>query len=269
MKRLTGYALIILVLSSILVFDSCKRGDDDPFFSFRSRKARVTGDWSFETKESNIMQYFSNGYQTNIKFKVTGETVSETVDLINTPDDGSETRNGVIKEAFYRFDKNSKMEYLFHYELEVDSTSVDENTNITTYYKYVWTYKDRATGSWNFLSSIEDNGVNKYKNKERLSLIYQTYNTSEYYISNIRSVDEDGVTVFSSFSSTSSSHENKFANGENAQIWVLKELRNKKIVMERDVDDYTENVYVISDSISASDHFQEKGFETATLKPRQ
>jgi hypothetical protein len=35
----------LLLLSAVLVSGSCKKAEDDPFLSFRSRKDRVTGEW--------------------------------------------------------------------------------------------------------------------------------------------------------------------------------------------------------------------------------
>ena len=266
MKRFTGYALLILVLSSILVFDSCKRGENDPFFSFRSRKARVTGDWTFENMERNVTQLFSQpgSYKAIVNFKLDGDNITIKVDSINTPHDTSKTTRGIIKEAFYRFDKNSKMEYVFHYETTWEKTTVDENTNVTTYERIVTTVKDRATGSWNFLSGVEDNGVNKFKNKERISLIFETYNENVTVVWSIKVTDEEGVVTFTDYNSTSNSQENKYANGENAQMWVLDELRNKKIVMSRNIDNL-----IVTDDNGVGYSYQEKGTENATLKPRQ
>ena len=157
MKKLSGYAVLILVLSSILVLDGCKRGPDDPFFSFRSRKARVTGDWAFESKERDVIQIFAQpqSYQAVVKFTLDGDKITIRVDSINTPHDTSKTTHGVLKEGYYRFDRNDKMEYLFHYELTWEKIVTDENTNITTDDKVVTTVEDRSAGTWNFLSNIE------------------------------------------------------------------------------------------------------------------
>jgi hypothetical protein len=37
--------LLLVILISIPIFFSCKKGDGDPFFSIYSRKQRLTGDW--------------------------------------------------------------------------------------------------------------------------------------------------------------------------------------------------------------------------------
>jgi len=267
MKKLTGYALLIIVLSSILAFDGCKRGDDDPFFSIRSRKARVTGDWTFEAFESIINKHFSStGYDATVDFKLTRNNISIKVDSIHTTHDTTKTTNGIVKEATYRFDKNSKMEYRFDYELTwINGNGVgvtDENTNITTLIKIVTNVRIRAYGTWNFISNVEKNGVHKYKNKERLSLIFETFNENTQVVSTTEVTDEEGTQISFDYTATSESYEHKYANGENAQIWVLQELRNNKIVMNRDID-YLE----VSNTDSIGTSYQQKGNETATLKP--
>ena len=265
MRKFTGYALLVLLLSSILVFDGCKRGDDDPFFSFRSRKARVTGDWSFETFDSKVTQYFSNpDYQAIVTFALASDKISIKTDSINTPHDTSKTLKGIIKEAYYNFDKNSKMRYLFHYQLTWEKVETDENTNVSTYYKIVTTVKEEASGSWNFLSSVEKNAVDKYKNKERLSLIFENSQTKTDVVSTVRIVNEDGTTIGSSYDFSTYSNANTYANGQNAEIWVLKELRNKKIVMEHAID-YAE----VSNNNGVGNSYYEKGDESCTLVPRQ
>jgi hypothetical protein len=46
MKQLfTLTAIVALLLSSTFIFNSCKKGKDDPFLSFRSRNARLEGKW--------------------------------------------------------------------------------------------------------------------------------------------------------------------------------------------------------------------------------
>lgn len=43
MKKI--YAFIIMAAVIVPVLPSCKKGENDPFISFRSRKARVAGEW--------------------------------------------------------------------------------------------------------------------------------------------------------------------------------------------------------------------------------
>lgn len=48
----------VIVLLSIIVIPSCKKGEDDPFISLRSRDARVTAKWKLVNYE---YQYTSSG----------------------------------------------------------------------------------------------------------------------------------------------------------------------------------------------------------------
>jgi hypothetical protein len=48
MFRFTHIALIAVILVSVLA-ESCRKGDNDPFLSLRSRKARVAGSWTLTT----------------------------------------------------------------------------------------------------------------------------------------------------------------------------------------------------------------------------
>jgi len=263
--------LLILFVSftTIIAISSCKKGEDDPFFSFLSRKARVTGDWKIDYFESFLFQKFQNSYKAKRKFVIEGDKITLTVDSIDTPHDTTITIYGVVKESEYNFDKNSKMKYLLNYELTIEKITVDENTNVTTYDKSVQTFTDRATGSWNFLGNVEKNGVNKYKNKERISFIYESYNTDVLTVHTIRKVNEDGQTISNVYTSSRITNERKYANGENAQIWELRELRNKKIVAERLVDNLVQSTFISNDTASIGQSYSEKGYELMRLLPKQ
>jgi len=41
--------LLLLLVIIIVIIPSCKKGDNDPFLSLRSRKARITGNWELIT----------------------------------------------------------------------------------------------------------------------------------------------------------------------------------------------------------------------------
>lgn len=49
MKKTLPFLLVIL---SLIVIPSCKKGEDDPFISFRSRDARITAKWKLVNYES-------------------------------------------------------------------------------------------------------------------------------------------------------------------------------------------------------------------------
>lgn len=42
------HSLVIALLGVLMVFPSCRKGDDDPFFSMRTRKNRLTVEWKVD-----------------------------------------------------------------------------------------------------------------------------------------------------------------------------------------------------------------------------
>lgn len=274
MKKTKKLSILLFVLTSIIiVFDGCKRGDDDPFFSFRSRKARMTGDWKIETMESEILRTIgTQQLKAKVKFNINGDNVSIQIDSIDTPHDTTKSYTGIIKESEYRFDKNSKMTHTLKYEITEEKTIVDENTSQTSIERWVTTYETKGSGSWNFLGRVEINGIDKYKDKERVSFIYEYKYQKVDSVYTKRIYNEEMVEISHIYETHSHVIDNGYANGQYAEIWVLRELRNNKIVMERDVNEYviTTDVSTYSDT-SASSYtysYRARGNEKITLTAR-
>lgn len=59
------YIPILSALALILVFSGCRKGEDDPRFSMRTRKARLTGDWKLESGNAGLT---SGGYNNTYTF---------------------------------------------------------------------------------------------------------------------------------------------------------------------------------------------------------
>ncbi|NSW44462.1 MAG: hypothetical protein HPY79_01350 [Bacteroidales bacterium] len=276
MKKAKSLIILLVALTTIIVIDSCKRGVDDPFFSFKSRKARVTGDWTVESMESQILKTIgTQQLKANVKFNINGTSVSLSIDSIDTPHDTTKSYTGIIKESEYRFDKNSKMTHTLKYEITEEKTQVNETTNQTTIERWVTTFETKGSGSWNFLGRVEINGIDKYKNKERISFIYEYKYQKIDSVYTKRVFNEEMIEIpnLSTYKTSSYVIDNGYANGQYAEIWVLRELRDKKIVMERDVNEYvvTNTVSTVNGSTgtSTSSSYRGRGAEKITLKPRQ
>lgn len=276
MKKAKGLSILLVVLTTIIVFDGCKRGVDDPFFSFKSRKARVTGDWTVDNMESQILKTIGDQQlKANVKFNINGDGVSMSVDSIDTPHDTIKYYTGIVKESEYRFDKNSKMTHTLKYEITEEKTQVNETTNQTTIERWVTTFETKGSGSWNFLGKVEINGIDKYKNKERISFIYEYKYQKVDSVYTKRVFNEEMVEIpnLSSYKTSSYVIDDGYANGQYAEIWVLRELRDKKIVIERDVNEYvvTSSVATVNGSTgtTSSSSYRARGAEKITLKPRQ
>lgn len=150
MKKLKFLQLIILV-AIIGLLTECKKGEDDPFLSLRSRKARITGDWKMK---SGTLLYSSSGPNSSNTSNIilTGNTYASTY---------SNTYNGVTTS-------NSDAG-TFSYELEIEKDGDFKMTQIAD--GDIYTY----SGTWNFTS-----GIGELKNKEQIVLHFdnETYSGS-------------------------------------------------------------------------------------------
>ena len=51
--------LVMVLMTAAIILPGCKKGEDDPFFSFRSRNARIVGEWII-----NELNYTQNEFET-------------------------------------------------------------------------------------------------------------------------------------------------------------------------------------------------------------
>lgn len=73
--KLKTLAILAFCAIFALPFQSCKKGEDDPFLSFRSRKARVVGEWTVkEVKENGKTITISGTTTYEFEKKGTGST---------------------------------------------------------------------------------------------------------------------------------------------------------------------------------------------------
>ncbi len=77
MKTTIRLATILFLFTTIL-FDGCKKGENDPFLSLKSRKARVAGEWKLT---SGTITFSSSGFSGT----ATLDGVNLTADGFSTP----------------------------------------------------------------------------------------------------------------------------------------------------------------------------------------
>ena len=139
MKRIVVLSLYLMV--TFVLFNGCRRGEDDPFISFRSRKARVTGKWKM-TSIKRTSTYNS----TTVIFTANGSTYTE-LDNIRTF-----SRTGI-----YSYEITFKKDGSYTGQINKDGAI----TNIE--------------GKWNFTG-----GVGDMKDKSQITLYETSYKLSGY-----------------------------------------------------------------------------------------
>ena len=73
--------IFLNILALILIFTSCKKGENDPFITLRSREARLTGEWSIK---SGIITNENNGIIRTTNYTSTNYIVTESGVNIDT-----------------------------------------------------------------------------------------------------------------------------------------------------------------------------------------
>jgi hypothetical protein len=126
----------------MIVFSSCRKGEDDPLISFRSRKARVAGNWKVTHLKNTFISYGLNNTYTTV-YETDGSSYTNTISNSNPV--SSQTTTGTVSKE-YTFEKKGNYSVL------------ETRDGIAITY----------SGVWNFTS-----GVGDVKNKSQITLYQQ------------------------------------------------------------------------------------------------
>lgn len=167
MQKRIGFTLLLIYLA---IFNSCRKGNEDPIFSFYSRKARLAGDWNIVSYNENqsLVYSYPDGSSSN-------ETFNRNFGTVNYIESGvsptsSYTYSGKISRSHYHFSKsgdwNSVIEYFVYVPQAVGGY-------------YVSKTRIEEEGTWKFNDKKAE-----LKNKESMELttnlsgkFYYTYST--------------------------------------------------------------------------------------------
>ena len=138
MKKTTIYLLAVLFLSTGM--NSCKKGENDPFLSLKSRKSRMTGDWNV-TKATMT----ESGTWTGVAY--TSTTTIDNGILTSEFSAGGNTTSstGTVSNFTYTVSKDGTYSSSLNY---------DDGSGVTT---------ETTDGNWIF---IGNNKNEELKNKE-------------------------------------------------------------------------------------------------------
>lgn len=241
MKKLSSLLLAIIVTSSVFVFDSCKKGDEDPFLTIQSRKARVTGDWTLNSDNKHTETLDQNGSTTIEDFVISGTSINITTETKNSAHDtiitvGTSEDGGEVLQSLIKFEKDgtfsSKLEYKIIVNDKTDITDTwQQEVTVTTV-----TLIERS-GTWNFMAGVEK----QWKNKERIVVVLEqekrTVTETTVTQDEINGIEQDPITENHKYD-----YINNYANDEMGEVWALLMLKGKEIKMYRDIDNYTNTV---------------------------
>jgi hypothetical protein len=222
MKKFFRLMLAVAAVSVTLV--SCKKGPDDPGFSFRSRTSRVSGDWAINTFTYDTTTVTTPATGGNIKTeRYTYSESGTSATLVYTRTVGSNTTSNTTPIT-----------------INSHTISFDSDGNVTR--KINFTYKDTLTngnytqistitedlveiGNWNFTGGVGDPSDMEYMN------ISYTSVTDKFNVST--------VTTFGSSSQTSTSATSDTRTyGPNQRVSTFHILRcaNDELILEMTIN---------------------------------
>jgi hypothetical protein len=223
MKKLTKAVLAILVVASSIT--ACKKGDDDPGMSLKSRKGRLSQEWTVSEYSSDITDVSTtNGSTTSTtttKTKNTYSGASATREVSRTTAAGGSTTTssdkftGSVTAFDYTFDKDGT----WSSTMTVKWTSVTSISNGNTDTEAIdFTETTISSGNWYFLGK---NKNTEDKNKENLSLS----------ITSVQ-VKTDNKSTSGPASSFNDDITTKYANNEMTETWHLSRLAKDELVAD-------------------------------------
>ncbi|TAE87024.1 MAG: hypothetical protein EAY81_04735 [Bacteroidetes bacterium] len=145
MKKTLAFILLLTIVST----SGClKKGEDDPFISFRTRKARVAGKWKVTSYKFTEVYTSSINPSSNYTDVLTSDGFNYT--LVSTENGSSSSKSGIRTEK-WEFEKNGD----YKSTLVFDGVLFD------------------SKGTWNFTGGIGDK-----KNKSQIAFVRETYTST-------------------------------------------------------------------------------------------
>jgi hypothetical protein len=216
MRSTKSLWLALLILTVAL--GACKKGEEDPFFSLLSRKARVSGEWKMSSIEAEDYQEFLVGgewFRTirvgdGDKIVVT-RTWSSSTDIIG--------RTNTVQDYSMQINKDGTWSRSVMLDISEIQDTEDRTSTIT------YSIDHKFSGTWAFLGKTKD----AYKNKERIML------SATNVVKQPRTQTE--ITVFkdgsptTEFTSEFAGSNDIYSNGQLDAVYDLVMLKSKEMKM--------------------------------------
>lgn len=172
MKKTITLLLLLLAITAI-TFNSCKKGENDPFLSLKSRTGRISQDWVLSTEDYTIKNTTSS-YSSSDHYTFNG--TSETLTTVLTIGSSSSTTTDT-----YAYSE----EFVMAKEGTYKSTTVDDGTT------------EIEEGNWSWVGKNKDQDL---KNKEAF-VIASTQSSGSDYTNSGKTIPPDMIFAVDKLSS--------------------------------------------------------------------
>lgn len=227
MKKLTKAVLAILVVASSIT--ACKKGDDDPGMSLKSRKGRLSQEWTVSEYKSDVTDVTTNNgiitttTTTNTKDTYSSSSATRTMTQTTAGGGSTSTSSANYSGSVAAFDYTFEKDGTWSSTMTVKWTSVTTTNNGVTNTEAIdQTETKISSGNWYFLGK---NKNTEDKNKENLSLSV----TSVQVKSDYKSTSGASFAMVDDKTTT-------YANNESTESWHLSRLAKDEIVADVTMD---------------------------------
>ncbi|OQX96142.1 MAG: hypothetical protein B6I24_11805 [Bacteroidetes bacterium 4572_128] len=265
MKKTIIVALLILFIISSFFLTSCKRGEDDPFFSLYSRKMRVTGDWKLIDFERNTDITNLTDYETVTNFKIEGEKGLVTI-TTNIPNlDSTRIEQGTLNSDFTEiiFEKDGSYRNVLKYTIETNFTSEYDDSIVHVNTKRV--VRVDKEGIWDFLDGVGED----YRDKERIVIDERQREIFILIITVTTVTDELDLNIHDPIKTDK---QYNYYEMPHTEIWTLSRLANDEMVGNRslnaeyDIFPREDGTYTLFHDISINGYGDESNGLTVEVK---
>jgi hypothetical protein len=215
--------LMFAAAGLMLATPSCKKGENDPFLSLSSRKARVAGEWDVTGYEFMSNNVESDGDSQSS----TGSLSNNVITFTNSSTSGgttvTNTNTVTVNEFSYTFEKDGT----WSSTQNTTSVNVQSDYPITGFTTTSTTVETNSyTGNWSFVGKVKD----AYKNKERIVLNTLTSSGSDQtttVVSDDSGTLADQTSVGDLFQGNYNYH-----SGEVQETWEIDQLKGKEMIVK-------------------------------------
>ncbi|MFT5823771.1 MAG: hypothetical protein ACI8ZM_005034 [Crocinitomix sp.] len=205
---------------------SCKKGQNDPFLSLSTRKARLAGEYGVESWFSTILFQNTPDHSQEYTTSINGSSGTRTIIISGFGSIVETTIHTIqVDEASFTFNKDGTWSSVFNttnkWTEEVDGLVIDnlDHTSVETM---------SESGSWSFLGGQSDD----YKNKERIvvnSLYFDSGSQTTTVINYEGGVSDTEV-------GTQVVYDRSYSECESSVIYEIDMLKKKEMVFIQDIN---------------------------------
>ncbi|MCB0735957.1 MAG: hypothetical protein KDC92_00495 [Bacteroidetes bacterium] len=159
---------IMALAGAVLAFNSCKKGEEDPFLSFKSRDNRIQGEWLLDnvqiTKETITLNRTPQGAESRVKstrtYSFSKDDPGSVVDvtMLNGAETNNQTRPLISSDVTLTINADGTYSSKDSVEFNIRGEILNFKNKVTG--QWIWGNSKKNKAAINFTSSSSNNDEN-------------------------------------------------------------------------------------------------------------